>query len=92
MKNETNMPLPQMSSEQAAFAEKETVHLPRKKELGQKQQEFYSVNGRNFMVQLGRDVEVPRPVAELIRQNSAAEDAAYDYESSLPTASSPKQK
>ena len=80
-----------VDAEKEAFARKETIRLPRNKDLGDKQQEFYSVNGRNFMVQLGKSVEVPEPVANLVKQNQAAEDAAYEYESSLPTASAPEK-
>ena len=78
-------------AERQAFARKVKVTLPRKPELGKKQQEFYSVNGRNYMVQLGKEIELPEPVYNLVMQNRAAEDAAYEYESSLPTASAPKQ-
>lgn len=78
--------------ERQAFARTVKKKLPRRKELGKKQQVFYSVNGRNFLVKLGEEVDLPEPVADLIEQNKLAEDAAYDYEASLPTAAAPEQK
>lgn len=78
--------------ERKAFARTVKKKLPRRKELGKKQQEFYSVNGHNFLVKLGEEVDLPEPVADLIEQNKLAEDAAYDYEASLPTAAAPEQK
>lgn len=80
------------NAEREAFARKIKITLPRKPELGKKQQEYYSVNGRNYLVQLGKEIEVPEPVYNLVMQNRKTEDAAYEYESSLPTASDPQQK
>ena len=63
-------------AERAAFARTVKKKLPRRKELGKKQQEFYSVNGRNFTVKLGEEVDLPEPIANLIEQNKKAEEAA----------------
>ena len=81
-----------VEAERAAFARTVKKKLPRRKELGKKQQVFYSVNGRNFLVKLGEEVDVPEPVANLIEQNKLAEEEADDYAASLPTAAAPDQK
>ena len=85
-------PISAAEAERAAFARTVKKKLPRRKELGKKQQGFYSVNGRNFLVKFGEEVELPEPIANLIEQNKVAEEAAYDYEASLPTAAAPEQK
>ena len=93
-KSQTSAKMKNVSAEELerqAFARKVKITLPRKPELGKKQQEYYSVNGHTFMVQLGKEIEVPEPIYNLVKQNLAAEDAAYEYESSLPTAFEPKQ-
>ena len=69
-----------------------TITLPRKKELGKNQQEFYSVNGKNYLVKLGVPVEVPRALAEMIEDNKKMEDAAFEYQSGLSEASSPEEE
>ena len=82
-----------MSNEKKPTTEKMvTITLPRKRELGKNQQEFYSVNGKNYMVKLGVPVEVPEALAALIRDNQAMENAAFEYESGLPEASSPEEE
>ena len=81
-----------IEAERAAFARTVKKKLPRRKELGKKQQVFYSVNGRNFLVKLGEEVDVPEPVANLIEQNKLAEEEADDYAASLPTSAAPNQK
>ena len=81
-----------VEAERAAFARTVKKKLPRRKELGKKQQVFYSVNGRNFLVKLGEEVDLPEPIANLVEQNKRAEEDADDYAASLPTASAPNQK
>ena len=82
-----------MSNEKKTTTEKTvTITLPRKKELGKNQQEFYSVNGKNYLVKLGVPVEVPYALAELIHDNQAMEDAAFEYQSGLSEASSPEDE
>lgn len=82
-----------MSNEKKATTEKMvTITLPRKKELGKNQQDFYSVNGKNYIVKLGVPVDVPAALAELIRDNQAMENAAFEYESGLSEASSPEEE
>ena len=40
---------------------------------------FVGLNGTGYMIQRGKDVEVPNGVAEIIRNSMKAEDAADDY-------------
>lgn len=81
-----------MSNEKKTTEKMVKITLPRKRELGKNQQEFYSVNGKNYMVKLGVPVEVPEALAELIRDNQAMENAAFEYESGLSEASSPEEE
>jgi len=62
-----------------AKVEMEKVRLPRKKGKNAVQQEFFSVNGRNYLVECGKTVEVPAEVAEVIRRSEEAEDYAMQY-------------
>lgn len=43
---------------------------------------FVGLNGTGYMIQRGKDVEVPDGVAEIIRNSLKAEDAADDYKES----------
>lgn len=55
------------------------IRLPRNKEQGATQDEFYSVNFKNYIIKRGETVLVPKGVAVLIEQNRKAEDAAFEY-------------
>lgn len=58
------------------------VHLPR---ATGKQENFLfvSLNGKNWQIQRGVDVEVPLPVAEIIEEAQRAEDRAAAYADAL---------
>ena len=58
------------------------VHLPR---ATGKQENFLFVglNGKNWQIQRGVDVEVPLPVAEIIEEAPRAEDRAAAYADAL---------
>lgn len=58
------------------------VHLPR---ATGKQENFLFVglNGKNWQIQRGVDVEVPLPVAEIIEEAQRAEDRAAAYADAL---------
>lgn len=56
-----------------------TVRLPRLAGQNAIQEEFYSVNGKNYIVKRGETVEIPEAVAEVIRNNEKAEDYAMNY-------------
>lgn len=62
-----------------ATEERVAIRLPRNKEQGASQDEFYSVNFENYIIRRGETVLVPRAVAELIEANQRAEDAAFEY-------------
>jgi hypothetical protein len=58
------------------------VHLPR---ATGKQENFLfvSLNGKNYQIQRGVNVEVPLPVAEIIEEAQRAEDRAAAYADAL---------
>lgn len=43
------------------------------------QEEFYSVNFKNYIIKRGEYVDVPEELAEVIRNGEMAEDAAFQY-------------
>lgn len=53
--------------------------LPRK--LGQNavQQEFFSVNFKNYLIETGKEVQIPIEVYNLIKDNERAVGDAQDY-------------
>ncbi len=55
------------------------VRLPRLAGPNANQDEFFSVNFKNYIIQRGKTVEVPEEVAEVIRNNEQAEDYAMEY-------------
>lgn len=69
-----------------------TVRLPRLKGHNARQEEFYSVNGKNYIIQRGKNVEVPLEVAEVIKNNEMAEDYAMNYIDDLLEAESEKKR
>lgn len=50
------------------------VKLPRLNGQNAIQEEFYSVNGRNYIIKRGEYVDVPEEVAEVIRNNEQTEE------------------
>ena len=58
--------------------EKVTIRLPRAA-YGEEDTVFVGVNGRGYRIQRGVDVEVPRSVAEVLRNSEDAKDAALRY-------------
>lgn len=56
-----------------------TVVLPRDPNPNAPQQEFYSVNFKNYMVKRGVPVEVPKALYEAIINSENAENYAIDY-------------
>lgn len=55
------------------------VKLPRKPGVNENQDEFYSINGQNYIVQRGVYVDVPPELEEVIRNGELAEEAAFRY-------------
>lgn len=68
------------------------VRLPRN--LGQNaiQDEFFSVNFKNYIVKRGETVEIPEEVAEVIRNGEKAEEYAMHYADGLVKAEEDKRK
>ena len=73
-------------------AKKAVVHLPRLHGQNARQEEFFSVNGRNYIIQRGIDVEVPEEVAEVIRNAQRAEECAMHYVDKLVQNEEDKRK
>ena len=55
------------------------VRLPRNAGQNANQDEFFSVNFKNYIIKRGEDVEIPEEVAEVIRNAEKAEDYAMKY-------------
>ena len=69
-----------------------TVKLPRLRGQNANQDEFFSVNGRNYMIKRGEEVEIPVEVAEVIKNNEQAEEYAMRYVDKLVQAENDKKK
>lgn len=55
------------------------VNLPLNEGINANQDEFFSVNGKRYLVQRGVDVEVPLSVKRVIDNSNLAKYAAYKY-------------
>lgn len=55
-----------------------TIRLPRALP-GEEDTLFVGVNGKGYRIKKGVEVEVPRSVAEVLRNSEAAKDAALRY-------------
>ena len=69
-----------------------TVKLPRLPGQNANQEEFFSVNGKNYIIKRGEDVEIPEEVAEVIRNAQKAEEYAMKYVEDLDKSKSDKEK
>ena len=69
-----------------------TVRLPRLPGQNANQEEFFSVNGKNYIIKRGEDVEIPEAVAEVIRNAQKAEEYAMKYVEDLDKSKSDKEK
>ena len=68
------------------------VRIPRNKGQNANQQEFFSVNGKNYLIERGVEVEVPEEVAEVIRNAEKAEEYAMHYAEGLVRDEKEKRK
>lgn len=75
-----------------AKGKKVTVKLPRLAGQNANQDEFYSVNGRNYMIKRGETVDIPEEVAEVIRNAEQAEEYAMNYVDTLDRNKKEKEK
>lgn len=69
-----------------------TVRLPRLPGQNANQEEFFSVNGKNYIIKRGETVEIPEEVAEVIRNAEKAEEYAMNYVSELDKQKREKEK
>lgn len=60
-------------------ANKVQVRLPRNSGQNANQDEFFSVNFKNYIIRRGETVEIPEEVAEVIRNAEKAEEYAMKY-------------
>lgn len=69
-----------------------TVRLPRLSGQNAVQEEFFSVNGKNYVIKRGETVEIPEAVAEVIRNSEKAEDYAMNYIDNLKKSGNPDKE
>ena len=69
-----------------------TVRLPRNAGQNAIQEEWFSVNGKNYIIKRGESVEVPEAVAHVIENNEKAEEYALQYVDSLADKEKEKNK
>ena len=67
------------AADTATKGKRVTVRLPRLQGQNAIQEEFYSVNGKNYLIKRGETVEIPEEVAEVIRNAEMAEEYAMNY-------------
>ena len=68
------------------------VTLPRLRGQNAIQEEFFSVNGKNYIIKRGEEVEVPVEVAEVIRNADKADEYAMRYVDNLESQKKEKEK
>ena len=71
---------------------KVTVKLPRLGGHNANQEEFFSVNGKNYIIKRGETVEIPVELAEVIVNAEKAEEYALNYVDGLEKAKREKEK
>jgi hypothetical protein len=79
-------------ADNATKGKRVTVRLPRLPGQNANQEEFFSVNGKNYIIKRGETVEIPEEVAEVIRNAEKAEEYAMNYVDSLDKAKKEKEK
>lgn len=68
------------------------VRLPRNKGKNAVQEEFFSVNGVNYIIKRGESVEIPIEVAEVIKNAEKDEEYAMQYVDGLVQAEKDKKQ
>lgn len=79
------------AADNAKSTKRVQVRLPRLNGQNAIQEEFYSVNGKNYIIKRGEYVDVPEEVAEVIRNNEQAEEYAMRYVDELNRAEESKR-
>lgn len=80
------------TTKQSTAKKRVTVRLPRNPGQNARQEEFFSVNGKNYLIKRGETVEIPEEVAEVIRNSEKAEEYAMQYVEGLVQAEEDKRK
>jgi hypothetical protein len=73
-------------------AKRVEVRLPRLAGQHANQDEFFSVNCKNYIIKRGETVEIPECVAEVIKNGEKAEEYAMRYVDDLTKAKEDKEK
>ena len=73
-------------------AKKVEIKLPKKKGQNANQEEFFSVNFKNYIIRRGEYVKIPEEVAEVIENADKAEESAMRFVDSLVEAEDEKRK
>ena len=80
------------TADNATKSKRVTVRLPKLSGQNANQEEFFSVNGKNYIIKRGETVEIPEEVAEVIRNAEKAEEYAMNYVEGLVKAENDKKK
>lgn len=80
------------TADNATKSKRVTVRLPKLPGQNAIQEEFFSVNGKNYLIKRGETVEIPEEVAEVIRNAEKAEEYAMNYVDKLVKEESDKKK
>ena len=67
-----------------------TVRIPRLPGQNAIQEEFYSINGKNYILKRGETVEISEALAEVIENAEKAEEYALNYIDNLKKKSNPE--
>lgn len=87
-----NVDVAENTVDNATESKRVTVKLPRLPGQNANQEEFFSVNGKNYLIKRGEEVEIPEAVAEVIRNAEKAEEYAMSYVDSLEKGTKEKEK
>ena len=80
------------TNKQTKPSTKISVRLPRNKGREAVQEEFFSVNFKNYIIKRGETVEIPEEVAEVIRNAEMSEEYAMQYVEGITSAEAQKRK
>lgn len=64
------------------YNERVTVKLPRPRG-GEEKHQYVGVNGIGYLIERGKEVEVPRSVAEILERSEAIADENYEKQEAL---------
>ena len=68
------------------------VTLPRNRGQNANQQEFFSVNFKNYIIERGEEVEIPEALANSIKDSQHAEEYAMKYVDNMTKNQKDKEK